>query len=83
MTLAGTSREKGITMSKSEHRLSIDFDTADKIVILSLKDQIKCLSKENKLLKKKKILKDSEAHELGYNMEFIACAEYIIKYYGG
>ena len=60
--------------------LSIDFDTADRITLLVLKDQLKYLRKELKDYKDGKFL---HPEDVVRNAEIIAALELLIPYYGG
>ena len=60
--------------------LEIDFDTADKITLSSLKDHRKYLKKALKDHKKGKYL---HPEDVVRNAEIIAALELLIPYYGG
>jgi tRNA G37 N-methylase Trm5 len=60
--------------------LSIDFDTADRITLLVLKDQLKYLRKELEDYKEGKWLHPEDVVK---NAEIIAALELLIPYYGG
>ncbi len=60
--------------------LSIDFDTADRITLLVLKDHLKCLRKELEDYKEGKWL---HPEDVVNNAEIIAALELLIPYYGG
>jgi hypothetical protein len=60
--------------------LSIDFDTADRITLLVLKDQLKYLRKELKDFKEGKWL---HSEDVTNNIKLIAALELLIPYYGG
>ena len=60
--------------------LSIDFDTADRITLLVLKDQLKCLRKELEDFKEGKYL---HPEDVTNNINLIAALELLIPYYGG
>ena len=60
--------------------LSIDFDTADRITLLVLKDQLKYLRKELEDFKEGKYL---HPEDVVRNAEIIAALELLIPYYGG
>ena len=60
--------------------LTIDFDTADRITLLVLKDQLKYLRKELKDYKDGKFL---HPEDVVRNAEIIAALELLIPYYGG
>ena len=60
--------------------ITIDFDTADRITLLVLKDQLKYLRKELKDYKDGKFL---HPEDVVRNAEIIAALELLIPYYGG
>ena len=60
--------------------LTIDFDTADRITLLVLKDQLKYLRKELEDFKEGKYL---HPEDVVRNAEIIAALELLIPYYGG
>ena len=60
--------------------LSIDFDTADRITLLCLKDQLKYLRVELKDFKDGKWL---HPEDVANNIKIIAALELLIPYYGG
>jgi len=60
--------------------LSIDFDTADRITLLVLKDHLKCLRKELEDFKEGKYL---HPEDVTNNIKLIAALELLIPYYGG
>ena len=60
--------------------LSIDFDTADRITLLVLKDQLKYLRKELEDFKEGKWV---QAEDIANNIKLIAALELLIPYYGG
>ena len=60
--------------------LSIDFDTADRITLLVLKDQLKYLRKELEDFKEGKYL---HSEDVTGNIKLIAALELLIPYYGG
>jgi hypothetical protein len=60
--------------------LSIDFDTADRITLLVLKDQLKYLRKELEDYKDGKYL---HPEDVVRNAEIIAALELLVPYYGG
>ena len=64
-----------------EKGLEIDYDTADRITLTSLKDHRKILKKEIKdYLKKDKWL---HADDVIHNTELVKALELLITYYGG
>ena len=60
--------------------LSIDFDTADRITLLVLKDQLKYLRKELEDYKEGKWL---HPEDVANNIKLISALELLIPYYGG
>ena len=60
--------------------ITIDFDTADRITLLVLKDQLKYLRKELEDYKEGKYL---HPEDVVRNAEIIAALELLIPYYGG
>jgi len=61
-------------------RLSIDFDTADRITMLNLQDQLKYLRKELEDFKEGKWL---HPEDVANNIKLISALELLIPYYGG
>jgi len=61
-------------------RLSIDFDTADRITMLNLQDQLKYLRKELEDYKEGKWL---HPEDVVNNAKIIEALELLIPYYGG
>ena len=64
----------------SKGRLEIDFDTADRITVICLKEQKKHLKKELADFKKGKYL---HPEDVVGNQKLIEALDLIIKYYGG
>jgi len=60
--------------------LTIDYDTADRITLLVLHDQLKCLRKELEDFKEGKWL---HPEDVVNNAKIIAALELLIPYYGG
>ena len=60
--------------------LEIDYDTADRITMLVLKDQLKYLRKELEDFKDGKWL---HPEDVANNIKIIAALELLIPYYGG
>ena len=60
--------------------LMIDFDTADRITLLVLKDQLKYMQKELEDFKEGKWL---HPDDVTGNIKLIAALELLIPYYGG
>lgn len=64
----------------SKGKLELDFETADRITVICLKEQRKYLKKELADWKKGEYLHDEDV--VG-NQKLIAAMDLIIKYYGG
>jgi hypothetical protein len=64
----------------SKGKLEIDFETADRITVISLKDQRAYLKKELRQFKKGEYL---HPEDVSGNMQLIAAMDLIIKHYGG
>lgn len=64
-------------------KLEIDGDTADRIVVCSLKETIEYLKGDIKLLRSKKKLKDHEKRQLAENVVELDAMEKVYNYYGG
>lgn len=60
--------------------LTLDYDIADKITLLSLQDHLKCLRKELEDYKEGKWL---HPEDVTGNIKLIAALELLIPYYGG
>jgi hypothetical protein len=60
--------------------ITLDFDTADRITVLVLQDQLKYLRKELEDYKEGKWLHPEDVVK---NAEIIAALELLIPYYGG
>ena len=60
--------------------LEIDYDTADRITLLVLKDQLKYLRKDLEDFKEGKWL---HPEDVTNNIKLIAALELLIPYYGG
>jgi hypothetical protein len=67
-------------VSKRKHNLEIDFETADRITLISLKDQRGYLKKELKQFKKGEYL---HPEDVVNNTRLIQALDQVIKYYGG
>lgn len=61
-------------------KLEIDFETADRITVLSLKEQRSYLKKELRQFKKGEYL---HPEDVAGNIQLIAAMDLIIKHYGG
>jgi hypothetical protein len=60
--------------------LTIDYDTADRITLLTMHDQLKYLRKELEDFKEGKYL---HPEDVTNNIKLIAALELLIPYYGG
>lgn len=61
-------------------KLEIDYETADRITLLTLKDHLSYLKKELKEHKKGSWMHEED---VAYNFILIDALEKIVKYYGG
>ena len=64
-------------------KVEIDGDTADRIVVCSLKESIVYLKDDIKTLKRRKNLKDYEKQQLAQNIVDLEAMEKVFDYYGG
>ncbi len=64
----------------SKGKLEIDFETADRIVLLALKEQRKYLKKELAQFKKGEYL---HPEDVVNNTRLVQSMDMVIKYYGG
>jgi hypothetical protein len=64
----------------SKGKLEIDFETADRIVLLALKEQRKYLKKELAQFKKGEYL---HPEDVVNNTRLVQAMDLVIKYYGG
>ncbi len=64
----------------SKGKLEIDFETADRIVLLALKEQRKYLKKELAQFKKGEYLHPDDVVN---NTRLVQAMDMVIKYYGG
>jgi hypothetical protein len=64
----------------SKGKLEIDFETADRITLLTLKEQRKYLKKELAQFKKGEYL---HAEDVANNIRLVEALDLVIKYYGG
>jgi hypothetical protein len=70
-------------------KLEIDLETADRIVVLSLKDMVKYLKSENAAIRKEykslkskdEILPEHKKADFNDNEEFIEAATKVLKFY--
>lgn len=62
--------------------LELDYDTADKITILNLKDARENLIKENKFLESLDKMEDYQLADYGYNINLIKAIGTVLNYYG-
>lgn len=67
-------------MSKRKHSLELDFETADRITLLSLKEQRKYLKKELVDFKKGKWL---HPEDVVNNTRVVQALDLVIKHFGG
>ncbi len=64
----------------SKYKLEIDFETADRITVICLKEQRKYLKKELKRFEKGEYL---HPEDVVNNTRMIQALDQVIKYYGG
>ena len=64
----------------SKNKLEIDVETADRITVISLKEQRRYLKKELKRYNKGEYL---HPEDVAKNTQLIQALDQIIKYYGG
>ena len=64
----------------SRGRLEIDFETADRITLITLKEQRKYLKKELAQFKKGEYL---HPEDVANNIRLVEALDLVIKYYGG
>jgi hypothetical protein len=64
----------------SKNKLEIDFETADRITVIFLKEQRKYLKKELKRFEKGEYL---HPEDVVNNTRMIQALDQVIKYYGG
>lgn len=62
--------------------LELDYDTADKITVLNLKDAREYLIKENKMLTTLERIPDYQLADYGYNTNLIKAISTVLHYYG-
>lgn len=62
--------------------LELDYDTADKITVLNLKDARETLYKENAALKRLDKMEDYQISDYGYNHNLIKAISTVLNYYG-
>lgn len=62
--------------------LELDYDTADKITVLNLKDARENLIKENKMLEALERMQDHHLIDYGYNHTAIKAITTVLHYYG-
>lgn len=62
--------------------LELDYDTADKITVLNLKDARENLIKENKRLTSLDRIPDYQLSDYGYNCNMIQALNTVLHYYG-
>jgi hypothetical protein len=64
-------------------KVYIDGETADGIVVASLRDSMECLETQIKRLKSKKKLADFEKRDLAESVKSLDAMEEVYDYYGG
>lgn len=62
--------------------LELDYDTADKITVLNLKDARENLIEENKRLEALDHMQDHHSIDYGYNHNLIKAISTVLNYYG-
>lgn len=67
-------------MSRRKHKLELDFETADRITLLNLKDHRSYLQKELRDHKKGEWLHPEDVVK---NQQLIEALNTLVKYYGG
>lgn len=63
--------------------VEIDYETADRIVVCSIKESIKVMQDETNRLKRKKKLEDYEKRDLAENIIDIEALKRVYSFYGG
>lgn len=63
--------------------VEIDYETADRIVVCSIRDSVKLLKEHITSLKRKKKLEAYEKKELAENIVDLDALEKVYEYYGG
>lgn len=64
-------------------KVYIDGETADGIVVASLRDSMECLEEQISRLKSKKKLADFEKRDLAESVKSLNAMEEVYDYYGG
>jgi hypothetical protein len=67
-------------------KLTIDFETADRLTLVNLKEALKYNVEENDAIKEKYLLDDMPDYKLEdfqYNKKLIKALKRVISYYGG
>jgi hypothetical protein len=64
-------------------KLEIDLETADRLVVCSLRDAMNDLKQAIKKLKQKKKLEDYEKEDLAYSILHLDAMEKVYDYFGG
>jgi hypothetical protein len=62
--------------------LELDYETADKITVLNLKEIYRCLNEDNKQLLSLDSLKDYQLRDLDYNLKLIKNLKVVLEYFG-
>ena len=62
--------------------LELDYEVADKITVINLKDARETLIKENNLLESLERMEDYQLADFGYNHNLINAIGTILNYYG-
>jgi hypothetical protein len=62
--------------------LELDYEVADKITVLNLKDARKTLINENKMLEALERMEDYQSADFGYNHNMINAIGTVLHYYG-
>ena len=63
-------------------KFEIDWESADRITVLNLKQALDYMEKENKKFAKKKSLADYEQADFVYNSRMIINIKEVLKHYG-
>lgn len=64
-------------------KLELDYDVADGITLLNLKDSYDCMSKETQELRSMDDIPDYKMQDLIYNERMLRHLKHVIRYYGG
>ena len=63
-------------------KFEIDWESADRITVLNLKEALEYMETENKKFRKKKSLSDYEKADFEYNTRMIMHIKEVLKHYG-